>query len=96
MATYNVVRAKHATLVATVVDTVNLSAAFSTVRITNRGTLGTVFVRVDGVDPAVGADETFAVKNDFEKEVPIPNTAAVQVRLICSAASPYSVEGVGN
>jgi len=96
MATYNVVRTKHATLLATVVDTVNLSGSFGFVRVVNRSALGSVFVRVDGTDPVVSADETFSVDNNSEKEIPIPNTAAIQVRLVCSAAAAYSVEGIGN
>ena len=96
MATYSVVRTKHATLIGTIVDTVNLSGSFAFVRVVNRSALGSIFVRVDGTDPVVSADETFSIDNNSEKEIPIPNVAAVQVRLICSAAAAYSVEGIGN
>jgi len=93
MAVYNVVKAKHATLVLNVADTVNFSTiGASTFRVTNRGALGAIFLRADGIDPVLQADENYVIPNNTEKLVVVGDSQNPQIRLISAAASPYSVE----
>jgi hypothetical protein len=96
MASYAVTTAKHATLASSVVDIVTVSRSYGQVRIVNRSSGGgaaAIFVRLDGVDPAVTADNTFAVSPGQEKLLLPPATESIEVRVISSGAAPYSVEG---
>lgn len=96
MATYNVAVAKHATLVATVVDTVNFSASVGYVRVHNRSNLGPLYFRLDGTNPSVGGDDSFVVDGNGEKVMVVPDPANVSVRLVASIAASYSVEFAGS
>jgi len=95
MATFNAINTKHATLVANVVDTVNITGVPRvTVRIVNRNAVAPIFVRLDGVDPVSGADETYGIALSTEKEITVPNINVIQVRLISTGAAAYSVEAI--
>ena len=93
MATYSVNRCKHSTLIVGVVDTINLAEAFSYVRVTNKSNVGVLYVRTDSINPTVAGDDTFAVQENSEKNIIVPDISAIQVRIISSVAAQYSVEG---
>jgi hypothetical protein len=92
MATYNVVRSKHATLIASTVDTVNFSdTPMYCITVVNRSASNTIFWRLDGTDPtAAGGDDNYLT---------VPNSSTLvllaeeitNVRLISSGAQNYSV-----
>ncbi len=94
MGLFNNNKTKHGTLVVSVVDTVNFNYPFGQLRVTNRSSLGPIFVRVDGVDPAVATDESYVVQSGAEKLINIPDCNSVQIRLVSSFAAAYSIEGV--
>ena len=91
MATYSVNRAKHATLVAATVDTVNLSYSGSVIRVKNRGTVGDIYFTVDGTTPVSGADEHYFLAPG--ENIVIDNAGGIGVvKLISSGTPAYSVE----
>jgi len=94
MSTYNVARAKHATLVLNVADTVNFSTPFAYIRVTNRSGLGAIWARTDGTNPGALADDSYLIDNNSEKDVPVADTNNTHIKLVCAAAASYSVEGV--
>jgi len=94
MATYNVARAKHATLVATTVDTVNFSIPFAYVRVTNRSGLGAIWARADSTNPGVLADDSYLIDNNESKDIAVASVDNTHVKLVCGAAANYSAEGV--
>jgi hypothetical protein len=58
LATYTVRRSKHATLVATTVDTVKFSTKPKTVEVRNLDATAVILFRSDGEVPAVNGDDT--------------------------------------
>lgn len=103
MATYNVTRAKHATLTAATVDTVNVTALApalehptSKVAIINRGTdpISYRYGRADVADPTVLGDDTLllpasaAAVHDWDSRVPLI------VKLISTGTPAYTVQEV--
>src|SRR5712691_1216162 len=99
MATYNVVRSKHATLVLAVVDTINFSDPRLEAKLVvfNRSTTGPlnfVYNAEDGTppaDPTNLGDETFVVPFGQMQAIGIPYQVTT-VKIISSIAAPYSVE----
>jgi len=59
MATYTAVRrSKHATLVASTVDTVPFSSTPKTIEVRNLASTAVIFFRSDGIAPTVSGDDT--------------------------------------
>ena len=94
MSTYNVARAKHATLVLNVVDTINFSVPFAYIRVTNRSGLGAIWARADGTNPGVLADDSYLIDNNESKDIAVADVSSTHVKIVCAAAAVYSVEGV--
>lgn len=99
MATYTVVSGKHATLVANVVDIVNINpnGISGTVRFKNRGAtrINITYGVKDGPaapDPVVDGDDTIIMGNGDEFVIDRPPFAVTQIRLISSGNVAYSVE----
>lgn len=93
MAAYTVTYAKHATLVASVVDTVTLNAPRHTVAVVNRGA-GPIYFRLftmGAAAPTVAGDETYVVGSGETKVVTSENPVS-SVSLIAAGAEAYSVE----
>jgi hypothetical protein len=84
----------HATLVASTVDTVDLLDMAVPILITNRGATD-IYVRFDGTNPVVGADNTFIVQANTAKIFNLggglypPDRT---VKLISVGTPSYSVE----
>jgi hypothetical protein len=94
MASYTVAKAKHATLVASTVDTVTVTwGASQQVEVANWGSARLYFT-TDGSTPAVGADDTFVVGPGGSLVVPTPGMTSTAVKLICAAANDYSVQAL--
>jgi len=96
---YTVNTAKHATLVANVVDTVNINVgkANGFVRLINRGANAIYCtIAVDGgpaiSDPTVSGDDTTIIPNSNEIDLQFPPFVITQIRLISAGAVAYSVE----
>lgn len=81
----------HGVLLVSVVDTVVFTNPSGTVRIFNRGG-DPIFVRLDGVDPTVGGDDSLVVPPIQDRWFGPADTTRVEVRLISASASAYSVE----
>ena len=100
MATYNVERTKHATLVANVVDTVNINTQEVLVlEVTDRSPTTDVYFTINpnggstAPVPTVEGDETFvAAAAGLPPRRIQPGWQITQVKLIASAAAAYSVE----
>jgi hypothetical protein len=91
MATYNVNRAKHATLVASTKDTVNFAYTGSTIRVRNRGASDDIYFSIDGVDPTVGGDDTYFLGPG--ENIMIENVSNLHlIELISSGTPEYSAE----
>ena len=91
MATFNVTLSKHSTLVANVVDIVNISGTHARVRVTNRGATA-IFVRADGIDPTFGGDNTLGLLPNTEKLVTVPDINNISIKIFSTGAIAYSVE----
>lgn len=83
--------AKSGTLTPSAVATVTVSADGRGIQIINRTQTGTIWVRLDGTDPAAAADDSFAVLG--VRHFPT-RTGAITVKLFSTAALDYSVEGM--
>lgn len=95
MATHSVARAKHATLVAATVDTVNLSGDTPEVEVLNRGG-DYIYFTLDGSVPTSGGDDTYVVPPGSALQVPDWSGAGPsQVKLISASAVAYSVQVAG-
>jgi len=90
MATYNVNRAKHATLSAATVDTVNLAYSGSVLRVRNRSTTDPFYFTIDGTEPTVAGDETYFV--GASENVTLEAVIVSTVKLISSGTPDYTVE----
>lgn len=94
MASYNVLRSKHATLVAATVDTVTFNQEWRAVEVKNRATSGDIYFRTDGTNPVVGADDTLFLGPGESLVVDFPSGSPDAVKLISAGTPPYSVTGV--
>lgn len=83
--------AKSGTLTISTVATVTVTADGNGIQIVNRSQTGTIWVRLDGVDPVAAADDNYAVLG--VRHFPT-RTGAISVRLLSTAALDYSVEGL--
>jgi hypothetical protein len=94
MASYTVAKAKHATLVASTVDTVTVTwGASQQAEVSNWGTARLYFTTY-GSTPAVGADDAFVVGPGGSLIVPTPGATSTAIKLISSAANDYSVQAL--
>lgn len=93
MAIYTAAVAKHATLVAATVDTVGLGRDFDNVEVMNRGTTELYFT-AEGQTPTVGGDDCFVVQGGATRRVQPASGQPTQIKLISTAAVPYSVTGI--
>ena len=94
MASRNADSAVHATLVATIKDTVTLNNEAGEVVIYNRSGTSDIFARWDGADPGIGADNSHVIRTNSERRFGPPITSAIEVRLISAGIPQYSVETV--
>ena len=92
MATYNVRRAKHATLSAGVADTVNFSDTGLATRVRNNHASGILYFTIDGQTTPSGADDDYVVYPSENVVIHVPGIPTV--KLFSSAAVNYSVERV--
>ncbi len=88
----------HGTLTANAVTTVEISNHGGAVEIVNRSGTGTMWVRFDGTNPVIGAQDNYVVvgarRFDLRTFGTLPSNN-VFVKIISSAALDYSVEGGG-
>lgn len=91
MATYNIDSAKHATLVATVVDTVNFSVYASAVRVTNRSG-NPLYITSDGATPTVAGDNCGLVDTNDSRVFVVADPDNVQIKLVCALTAAYTAE----
>ena len=95
MASYTVTTSKHATLVASTVDTVTLGADFAMVEIQNRdATTLEIYATVNGATPTVAGDGTLVLRPGQVRTVDVAGTGPTTVRLISSGTPAYSVTGI--
>lgn len=96
MAAYTVDTAKHATLVASTVDTVTLPKDASAIEVCNRSGVAAIHVTIGTVNPTVDGDDTFVVPAvaGSARVIPTPGSQPTVVRLISSGAPTYSVTRV--
>jgi hypothetical protein len=95
MATYTAVRrSKHATLVASTVDTVPFSSKPKTIEVRSLDSTAVIFFRTDGTAPTVNGDDTDRLGPGERLEVDAANVDPPQVQLISSGAPAYSVRAV--
>lgn len=94
------VRAKSGTLVINTVAPVNFPQYFANITIVHRGTTGTIWLRTDGVDPVILADDNFPVlpgqavtfPNGILTQEPITRViSGTSVLLLSDTAVPYTV-----
>lgn len=94
MASYTATEAKHATLVASTVDTVTFPVNYARVEVLSRGS-DAVYFTVDGTAPAVGGDNTYVATGGGGVIVPTRGQqAATVVKIISAGATAYSVRGL--
>lgn len=96
MATYSVTTAKHATLTASTVDTVNVSNSAAFITVINRATSGDPIYFTIGdasttPDPVAAADDTYIVAAGMTLILPGDSTNR-QIKLISDSAQAYSVQ----
>lgn len=93
-------RAKSATLTINTATAVNFPQYFANITIVHRGTTGTIWLRTDGVQPVILADDNFPVlpgqavtfPNGILTQEPITRVVSgSSVQLISDTAVPYTV-----
>lgn len=106
MANYSGSPSQHKTLTANTVDKVTLDQDYNEVEVVHRGTTGELYFSTDrqvddsgnavtATDPTVGGAGTDVVLPGSALKVSVPGSAGnTVVRLISTAAAPYSVKGV--
>jgi hypothetical protein len=94
MATYTVRRSKHATLVASTVDTVTFSTKPRSIEVRNLDSAAVIFFRYDGVSPTVNGDDTDRVGPGETLQIDDDNSDPPEVRLISSGTPSYSLRAV--
>lgn len=92
MSTYTVAHAKHATLGAATVDTINFTTRHYVVTITNLTAATVIYGTLSGADPTVGGDDTFVVLPGAPRELDFIGGGISQVKLISSGTPEYNVE----
>lgn len=94
MATYSVTRSKHATLVATVVDTINFDSPWSAMNVMNKGNTD-IYFKADYTNPTIAGDECLCIPAGEERSMscsPPSGELNTQVRLISAGIPQYSME----
>ena len=93
-------RAKSSTLMADTVTAVNFPQYFANITVVHRGTTGTIWLRTDGVEPAVLADDNFPVlpgqavtfPNGILTQEPITRViSGSSVQLVSDTVIPFTV-----
>lgn len=92
MTTYNVVRGKHATLGAGVVDIVNFATRHYVVTVTNLTAATIIYGTLTGDTPTVGGDDTFVVMPGAPREIDNIGQGILTVSLISAGIPEYNVE----
>ena len=87
-------RSKHGALVAATVTTVTLDADYDSAEILNRGTTDDLWIRLDKVDPVIGAEDNYVCVPGGFVILPVPTAGNTEVRLISAGTPAYSVAGV--
>jgi hypothetical protein len=90
VAKYVCVTSTHRTLAAATVDTVLFSGGAQAIQVTNRDAAALIYFRVDGVAPAVAADETYLAMPGQTVTVRIGTAVPTQVQLISAGTPAYS------
>ena len=95
-------RAQSGTLTAATVTTVTLTGAYSTVTVTNQGTVP-IYVRLDGTAPTVAGDDclvvdagdesVFGYRSTYDQGQPGTVNPGTVIKLISSATPTYTVVG---
>lgn len=91
MASYSVDKAKHATLVASTVDTITFTSDSPgpLCKVSNWSASAVIYCRIDGTDPTVAGDNTYRIgSGSFITLLPRGNA----VKVISSGTPDYSVE----
>jgi hypothetical protein len=89
MASYSVLRGKHATAGAGVADAITFTASGREIRVRNRGATNSMYVTVNGDAPVAAADDTYFVG---PSENVVITTMGKVVKLISTAGTDYTVE----
>lgn len=93
-------RAKSATLVINTATAVNFPQYFANITVVHRGATGTIWLRTDGVEPVILADDNFPVlpgqavtfPNGILTQEPITRViSGSSVQLISDTAVPFTV-----
>lgn len=92
MATYSATRSIHKALVATVADTINFDAAWSSVMVINRGS-SDIYYRADGTVPTVMGDDCLVIPSGEERALNCtPPDVNTVIKLISNGIPGYSLE----
>lgn len=87
---------KHGTLAPNAVTSVTITPGEEGIVVVNRNLEGTLWVRIDGQNPVIGADDSYVVFGS--REFPLGRAAvakgSINVRLISDAGRQYSVEAI--
>lgn len=71
--------------------TTSYDRKIESVRVTNRSVSDAVFFTVDGSAPTVAGNDTYVVLGQQSVEIPVAPSTSVSVKLVSTAAAPYSV-----
>lgn len=84
---------RNGTLTATVVESIDMGVDVGEVDVLNVDGADAIYVRVDGTDPAVGADDSYAIPAVAGAAITIPvrTDGNTEVRLISAGTPAYSV-----
>jgi hypothetical protein len=94
VATYSGAQTQHQTLTASTVDTVTLDGNYDQAEVVNRATSGDIYWTVNGSTPTAGGAGTFITRAGEALKVRAPEGGQTVVKLISTAACPYSVTGI--
>jgi len=88
---YSFTVASHRTLVTTVVDTASGTGNCGGIMVHNRSGFA-IYVRVDGTDPGVAAEDSLYVADNTSRGFSMPNYQSPSIKLVSVGAAVYSVE----
>jgi hypothetical protein len=86
----------HGTLSANSVASVSITPGYEGIVVVNRTLSGEIWVRIDGVDPGVGADGSYVVigAREFPMSLSDVRKGTINVRLVSDAVRQFSVEAI--